>query len=234
MILVAYRHGLRGVRACGPALGSDQVDIATATMHVRRVKQGSPRTHPILGDELRSLRRLQREQEPKSPFVFTSERGAPFSTAGLPAWSSGWAQWQSWVSRRIRTCCGMLAVLRWLPRGTTLGRSRLTSGTKTSSAQCATRSCHRRGSRRFGGTRARETGWQKVYGQFEAHELVRPLGVLAFVFAFIEGILYLTVPRKRDVALLAACALQPRSGTHPHIGRLVGPSLTMAGEFIWN
>jgi site-specific recombinase XerD len=35
----------------------------------------------ILGDELRALRRLQREQEPKSPFVFTSERGAPFSPA---------------------------------------------------------------------------------------------------------------------------------------------------------
>jgi len=39
--------------------------------------------HPILGDELRALRRLHREQEPKSPFVFTSERGAPFSTAGF-------------------------------------------------------------------------------------------------------------------------------------------------------
>ena len=30
-----------------------------------------------------ALRRLQREQDPKSPFVFTSERGAPFSTAGF-------------------------------------------------------------------------------------------------------------------------------------------------------
>jgi site-specific recombinase XerD len=39
--------------------------------------------HPILGDELRSLRRLQREQEPKSPFIFTSERGSPFTTAGF-------------------------------------------------------------------------------------------------------------------------------------------------------
>ena len=57
--------------------------ISTATLHVRRVKQGTPSTHPILGDELRALRRLQREQEPKSPFVFTSERGAPFSTAGF-------------------------------------------------------------------------------------------------------------------------------------------------------
>jgi site-specific recombinase XerD len=32
---------------------------------------------------LRALRRLQREQEPKSAFVFTSERGSPFSAAGF-------------------------------------------------------------------------------------------------------------------------------------------------------
>ncbi|MEJ2373845.1 MAG: tyrosine-type recombinase/integrase [Pseudolabrys sp.] len=37
----------------------------------------------ILGDELRALRRLQREQEPKSPYVFTSECGGPFCTAGF-------------------------------------------------------------------------------------------------------------------------------------------------------
>ena len=52
-------------------------------LHVRRVKQGTPATHPILGDELRALRKLQREQEPKSPFVFTSERGSPFCTSGF-------------------------------------------------------------------------------------------------------------------------------------------------------
>jgi hypothetical protein len=34
-----------------------------STLHVRWVKQGTPNTHSILGDELRSLRRLQREQE---------------------------------------------------------------------------------------------------------------------------------------------------------------------------
>ncbi len=32
---------------------------------------------------MRALRRLQREQAPRSPFVFTSERGAPISTAGF-------------------------------------------------------------------------------------------------------------------------------------------------------
>ncbi len=81
MILVGYRHGLRASEVVD--LRWDQVEFATATLHVRRVKQGTPSTHPILGDELRALRRLQREQEPNSPFVFTSERGAPFSTAGF-------------------------------------------------------------------------------------------------------------------------------------------------------
>lgn len=81
MILVAYRHGLRASELTD--LRWDQIDFVTASLHVRRVKQGSPSTHPLLGDELRHLRRLQREQEPKSPFVFTSERGAPFTTAGF-------------------------------------------------------------------------------------------------------------------------------------------------------
>jgi type 1 fimbriae regulatory protein FimB/type 1 fimbriae regulatory protein FimE len=84
MILVAYRHGLRVAELVD--LRWDQVDFRIATLHVRRVKQGTPATHPILGDELRALRRLrrlQREQEPKLPFVFTSERGAPFTTAGF-------------------------------------------------------------------------------------------------------------------------------------------------------
>jgi type 1 fimbriae regulatory protein FimB/type 1 fimbriae regulatory protein FimE len=81
MILVAYRHGLRASELVD--LRWDQIDFAAGTLHVRRVKQGSPATHPIIGDELRALRRLQREQEPSSPFVFTSERGAPFSTSGF-------------------------------------------------------------------------------------------------------------------------------------------------------
>ena len=81
MILVAYRHGLRASELTD--LRWEQVEFSSATLHVRRVKRGSPSTHPILGDELRALRRLQREQGPKSPFVFTSERGTPFTTAGF-------------------------------------------------------------------------------------------------------------------------------------------------------
>jgi type 1 fimbriae regulatory protein FimB/type 1 fimbriae regulatory protein FimE len=81
MVLVAYRHGLRASELVD--LRWEQVEFKTATLHVRRVKKGTPSTHPILGDELRALRRLQREQESKSPFVFTSERGSPFTTAGF-------------------------------------------------------------------------------------------------------------------------------------------------------
>ncbi|MGB7038516.1 MAG: tyrosine-type recombinase/integrase, partial [Xanthobacteraceae bacterium] len=81
MVLVAYRHGLRAFELVD--LRWEQVDCKTATLHVRRVKKGTPSTHPILGDELRALRRLQREQEPKSPYLFTSERGVPFTTAGF-------------------------------------------------------------------------------------------------------------------------------------------------------
>jgi len=80
MILVAYRHGLRASEVAD--LRWDQIEFRSATLH-GRVKQGTPSTHPVLGNELRALRRLQREQEPKSPFVFTSERGAPFSPAGF-------------------------------------------------------------------------------------------------------------------------------------------------------
>ena len=81
MILVAYRHGLRCRELVD--LRWDQIDFNAATLHVRRAKSGTPSTHPIIGDEMRALRRLQREQDPKSPFVFTSERGSPFTTAGF-------------------------------------------------------------------------------------------------------------------------------------------------------
>ena len=81
MILVAYRHGLRVSELVD--LRWDQIDFDHANVHVRRVKKGTPSTHPIRGDELRALRKLLREQAPRSPFVFTSERGSPFTTAGF-------------------------------------------------------------------------------------------------------------------------------------------------------
>jgi type 1 fimbriae regulatory protein FimB/type 1 fimbriae regulatory protein FimE len=81
MILVAYRHGFRAAELVD--LRWDQIDFDHASLHVRRAKRGTPATHPIIGDEMRVLRKLQREQDPKSPFVFTSERGSPFTRAGF-------------------------------------------------------------------------------------------------------------------------------------------------------
>ena len=81
MVLVAYRHGLRASELVD--LRWEQVDLDNALLHVRRLKSGSPATHPLTGRELRALRRLQRET--KSPFVFVSERGAPFSVRGFQA-----------------------------------------------------------------------------------------------------------------------------------------------------
>jgi integrase len=45
MILLTYRHGLRAAESCD--LRWDQVDFAGAVLHVRRVKNGTPSTHPI-------------------------------------------------------------------------------------------------------------------------------------------------------------------------------------------
>jgi len=83
MVLLAFRHGLRASELVD--LRWEQVDLENAILHVRRVKQGTPATHPLTGRELRALRRLQREQGSKSPFVFVSERSAPFSKRGFQA-----------------------------------------------------------------------------------------------------------------------------------------------------
>jgi integrase len=79
MLLICFRHGLRASELC--ELQWTDVEFETATLHIRRAKGGATTTHPVLGDELRALRALKREA--KSVFIFVSERGAPFSVAGL-------------------------------------------------------------------------------------------------------------------------------------------------------
>ena len=102
MILVAYRHGLRASELVD--LRWDQVEFRTANLHVRRVKQGTPSTHPILGDELRALRRLKREQEPKSPSYSHRSAAHPSAPPGSHAWSNGRGARPSPALKRIRTC----------------------------------------------------------------------------------------------------------------------------------
>ncbi len=80
MILLTFSHGLRAAEVCD--LRWEQLDFKTATLHVRRVKNGTPATHPLTGREMRALRKHRRESE-RSPFVFVSERGAPLTAPGF-------------------------------------------------------------------------------------------------------------------------------------------------------
>jgi hypothetical protein len=78
LILIAYRHALRVSELC--SLRWDAVDLQQGLLSVRRVKNGTPSTHPIRGVELRALRRLQREY-PDCPYVFNGERKGPLTTS---------------------------------------------------------------------------------------------------------------------------------------------------------
>jgi type 1 fimbriae regulatory protein FimB/type 1 fimbriae regulatory protein FimE len=81
MILLAFRHGLRASELCD--LQWTQVDFENASLAVSRAKNGTPSTHPLTGRELRALRRLHREAEGKSPFLFLSERGSPMTVSNF-------------------------------------------------------------------------------------------------------------------------------------------------------
>jgi type 1 fimbriae regulatory protein FimB/type 1 fimbriae regulatory protein FimE len=48
----------------------DQVDLDQGLLHVWRLKNGVPSTHPLRGPEIRALRRLRRGI---SPYVFVTE-----------------------------------------------------------------------------------------------------------------------------------------------------------------
>jgi type 1 fimbriae regulatory protein FimB/type 1 fimbriae regulatory protein FimE len=84
LILITYRHGLRVSELV--ALKWDQFDLKAGLFHVRRRKNGTPSTHPVQGDELRALRKVQRGQADaarQSPFVFTSERRGPMTDSNV-------------------------------------------------------------------------------------------------------------------------------------------------------
>jgi type 1 fimbriae regulatory protein FimB/type 1 fimbriae regulatory protein FimE len=80
IILIAYRHALRVSEII--SLRWEQVDLAQGLLHVNRVKNGTPATHPLRGPELRALRRLQRDYG-QAPYVFTGERKGPMTTSGI-------------------------------------------------------------------------------------------------------------------------------------------------------
>src|SRR6476659_7733382 len=141
MVLVAYRHGLRAGELVMQRW--DAVDFAHGRLPVGRLKNGATSVHPLSGRELRALRRLKRDQDPASPFIFTSERGAPFTTAGF----------RKMVARlgvagalgfpvhphMLRHACGYKSPMTASIRA----RCRRISATRTSSTPCATPSWRR-------------------------------------------------------------------------------------------
>src|SRR5262249_32329545 len=79
--LLIYRHGLRVSEACD--LRWDDCDLPKRTILIRRLKGSTDSTHYLERDELAGLKRLQREQEPKSVYLFVNERGQPFGRMGI-------------------------------------------------------------------------------------------------------------------------------------------------------
>ena len=80
LILLMFRHGLRISELI--ALRWDQVDLKQGLLHVVRLKNGKPATHPVYSVEIRALRKLQRDY-PDSRYLFVSERMAPLTARSV-------------------------------------------------------------------------------------------------------------------------------------------------------
>ena len=90
MVLIAFRHGLRASELVD--LRWDQIGLEHAILHVRRLKNGSPATHPLTGKELRALRRLQREQN-------TNRRSCSHRNAARHSLSVAFRRWSNALVR---------------------------------------------------------------------------------------------------------------------------------------
>jgi len=126
LILLAYRHGLRVSELI--SLRWDQVDLKQGHLHVNRLKNGTPSTHPIRGPEIRALRTLRREY-PKSPYLFVTERGGPLTASTVRKLVAGRVTRLVYRFQCIPICSDTQQVSTWQIRATIQGRSSTTSDT---------------------------------------------------------------------------------------------------------
>jgi integrase len=82
----------------------EQVDFNHAVLQVRRVKKGTPATHPIIGDEMRALRRLQRGRSPNHRLCSPRNAARHSPRPVLRGLWSALASLPAWASRLILTC----------------------------------------------------------------------------------------------------------------------------------
>jgi integrase len=82
LLLMLFSHGLRLVEAL--RLRWNYLDLDHGVLHLRRLKNGLDGDHRLRGVEIRSLRRLHRENlHPAGEYVFTSERGSPLGARAV-------------------------------------------------------------------------------------------------------------------------------------------------------
>lgn len=71
----------------------DQADFQAATLHVRRVKHGTPSAHPIVGDELRALRRL-RTSKNRNPHLSSRQHTVRYTEMSPTRFKEFWRRSQ--------------------------------------------------------------------------------------------------------------------------------------------
>jgi type 1 fimbriae regulatory protein FimB/type 1 fimbriae regulatory protein FimE len=98
--LLIYRHGLRVSEACD--VRWDDIDLPKRTIAVRRLKGSVDSSHYLERDELAGLKRLRREQESQSSYVFVTERDQPLTQSGHRSGNAQYAA-SSFFTARLYT-----------------------------------------------------------------------------------------------------------------------------------
>jgi hypothetical protein len=140
MILIGYRRGLRASQVCG--LQWSQIELATGRLQVCRAKKRRAESPSLQRDELRALRRLQREQG-ASLHIFITERGGTDDAQDLNGLYWG----------GLRAVMPFRCIPTWAMAAQCGARHpslQAYLATRIFSAQCAIRNWHQIGSRTFG------------------------------------------------------------------------------------
>ncbi len=78
ILLMLYRHDYRESELCNARL--DFIDFDCSQIYIKRMKGSNSFIHPVMGDEMRLIKRYLRVRKVKnsasSPYLFLSEQGA--------------------------------------------------------------------------------------------------------------------------------------------------------------